>query len=1130
MIAQCLKETKKFICYNNYDQDRISRKYSSDRVAIMSNLSSVKQQEIYKELLKLDKKAAEAYQGALRVLKDKENPDRFPQAAHSLREVSALISRKISIPQEMKKSEGSLKTKLEKQFVEKLELLPSPAEKETGALLGKLVDLHSDFFVPVSHHGKDVNEEGFYSKLSEFETIVIKFLKPIPISLEELDSLLSIRSPSEDDIKRLTDLLKHPTHVNYFFSRLSSPEWLSGLKEKGFFSKPFQGIRIGDYITFPVWPLSGYLTKVAGEKPKEVMNVIKNMQDTDNHRVLLDLIDCALQMPSFIAKEIIPLAKKWSKAPYLTFLPEKIGEFCIKLSNENEVELSLDLLDALLEVKRQEKEGEFLSKKAQSNFDLWEYNKILKKVIPEFLQKDPNKIVEILCKKLYMAVNFEISNKNFSHDRSYIWRPAIEKHEDRDIKNILVTALKDSLKILGKSEGEIFKEYIMVLSKYDIPIFRRIELHLMKEFSDLLKGEIDKVLSRKDVFDDVHMWHEYYHLLQDQYSNLSKEIREKILKWIDTGPDLKKYESWFKKETRKLPTKEQKDARKAHWQIRYLSAIKDIVPTEWKKKWTELKKNYVVSKHPDYHIYTETRWTSPKSPLNKEEMSSCELINFLEKWEPSKDKLESTTEGLGIQLRDLVILKPSDFTKNCHRFKKFHPIYIYQLIDGFREAAKKGSSFDWKPVIILCFEVITITEPTENQKDGDRDYDWKNAQRVIADFIREGLGNDKVSPPFELRGPIFEIIKTLLLDDEPTPLYEEQSGRENLDAFTLSLNTIRGKAMHALIEYALWCVKHLDPTKKEDKMVPEVKEQLEKMLNPELEPTMTIRSVYGESLPNLFYLHKDWAEKNLEFIFPEDVKQRVLWKAAWEAYISYSRFFFDIYGAMQTQYKAAVNKLESPRISERVQEGLAVHLMIAYLRGFEKLSDGTLIKLFFSKATTEVRRHAIWFIGNELEHLPEWNIEEEEKEAILMRLMNLWEWRIEEAGKANRQVKGKFVQELIGFGMWFINTPFDKTWSINQLVQTLELTEGKTELENGVIDNLHNYTEKNYLDVLRVLNLIVKGDIKEWIVVSSKEKIKKYIESIKNSHSHHEIREYVNDLVNNLTKKGYHEFAEFYIK
>ena len=54
---------------------------------------TLNQQKIYKELTKSDKKSGIAYIGAIKVIKDSSNPDRFHQSANSIRHLGAIISR-----------------------------------------------------------------------------------------------------------------------------------------------------------------------------------------------------------------------------------------------------------------------------------------------------------------------------------------------------------------------------------------------------------------------------------------------------------------------------------------------------------------------------------------------------------------------------------------------------------------------------------------------------------------------------------------------------------------------------------------------------------------------------------------------------------------------------------------------------------------------------------------------------------------------------------------------------------------------------------------------------------------------------------------------------------------------------
>ena len=1075
-------------------------------------MESIYDSKIIKELQKIDKEAANAYIGTLRVLKDEENPDRFSQAAHSLREVTALISRKVNIPQEIKEDSNcsskqkqkkeSLKGKLRRLFIEKLELIPSPAKKEVEELLREWNKLNK-YFTKISHHGENTTEKEFQGKLSEFEAILLYFLRPAPEVVEELDQLLKIQTPSDKDIEKLKELLRHPTYVRYFFSRLSSPDWRIPLKKQGFFSKPPSGIKEGGYVIFPDWPLTKYLIKIAKNKPREVMEIIKEMEKTDNFRVHIDLIDCAIQMPSSIAKEIVPFIKDWVDTPYPTLLPEKIGELAVKLIHEGETDAALETLDILFDVKSGK--DILLDNETQPFFDLWQYSQILNKIIPEFLQKEPCKFVEILCEKLQKLIKLEMETENF-YDASYIWRPAIEEHtqnmDDKDVKNLLVTSIRDSLEALAKSNSEVFEKCFKLLSNYKYSIFRRIELYLLRRFPELLRDEILKVFSDKKVFEDIHLWHEYYHLLQTQFSKLPQDIKDKILSWIGE--------------------KEESS------QLRYLSAIKDDIPPKWKKIWNKLVAKYGEPEHPDFHFYTES-FVGSTSPLTSDEMkkmSSKEIIDYLKRWNPPKGIFKPSREGLGRVLREVVSERPSEFAKVCEDFKDLPSVYIYYLLDGFREAVKKEYKIEWKPIIQFCKDVLLSLPEESYTLEEDGYYNLKSVKGAIADLLEEGLKSKNLSPSYELKDTIWKIVVTLLRDDEPSLEYEEKYGGDNMDPVTLSLNTVRGKAMHTLIQYALWCARCLNLSESKDKMVPEVKKKLEEMLNPDIEPTLTVRAVYGLYLPALIYLNRNWTKNNLQKIFPKNPQYRKLWGAAWEAYIRYSKFYDDVYQILRSEYENAINKLQSPKISVEAKRCLSEHIVRAYLRELEDIEKESLVKQFFEKAEPGIRGHAVWFVGQVLKDLSNAGLSDQKKGKIIERLKNLYERRLEEA-KSNDA-----IEELKWFGLWFINNQnqISKDWMISKLNETLEVTNGVIEFASEIVERLEDYLEEYCLEVLKTLNLLVKVDNQDWFLISSKETIKKLLIHTTETCSVEEIKDSINETISNLVRKGYHEFSNLYIK
>ncbi|MCD6371803.1 MAG: hypothetical protein J7L39_03750 [Candidatus Aenigmarchaeota archaeon] len=1098
---------------------------------------TAKQLVIYRELRKIDVKAAKCYLSAIIVLEHEENPDRFAQSAHSLRELTSLISRRVSVPREIHCGEkGGLKRKLKKLFIGKPDLFPDSLEKEVEGLLKEWCKIH-DFFTAISHHGKEVTNEEFKEKLSEFENLLLEFLKPFPEKIKELDSLLDLEIPTKEHVDKLLKVLKHSKHVEYFFSKLTSPKWLSFLKEKGFFSNPPKPFREGNYIYFPIWPQSGYLIKVAVKKPREVMDIIKDIPETGNFRVHLDLVECSFRMPSSIAKEIVPFAKKWVKTPYLTLIREKLGDLVVKLTEEGENEAAIELLDSILDViieeGRDEKEelmGE--SRSTKPYFNIWEYEQVLKRVIPILGSKMPCAITEILCKKLEKAIKLDLSLKKIEteyYDFSHIWRPAIEDHPQNEgfenVKCLLVTTLRNHLETLGKTNKGKFFECYSILSNYSFAIFRRIELHLMRLFPEFLKDKIEETLCKKTFFEDALLWHEYFHLLSVQFSSLSVDLQNTILKWIEEGPDIEEYKSWYLRERKTSPKQEELDAYKASWQLRCLYAIKNYLPPDWRNKFEKLIKKYGEQKHPDFHFYIEVKWgiTTPLTKEEVEKMSPQDLMRYLKEWKPSQRMFASSRIGLGEILKEVVGEFPSRYVEISQEFTELHPVYVYYLIEGFREAIKKGKHFDWKPIILLCQKILTIFNLSSVPMDEDKIIDWKSIKKAIANLLEEGFKSKEVSCPFEFREVLWDLLKILVEDEEPTLEYEKEYGGSNMNPVTLSINTVRGQAMHALIRYALWCVQNLNLEKSKNRMVPEVKEVLKSKLNTEVEPTKTIRSVYGLYFPFLFYLDEDWTRENVSSIFPEDSRHRRLWRSAWEAYIMFNKFSNSIYRTLRSQYAVAINKLSSPKISQEAKKRLSEHLMIAYLRKIEPLNtENSLIKIFFNKATGEIRKHAISFVGRTIKHVGE--------KEVIDRIMRLWEWRLNEAeehfrGGKSKEVK-EFVEELKGFGWWFVNSVFDVEWTITQLLRTLRLTNGEIEWANKVIEQLQAYANEHPLQVVEVLILLVKDTKDGWTILFSKEKIKLLIESIIKASSNSKIKEKVTDLIGYLIKNGYYEFKE----
>lgn len=942
--------------------------------------------------------------------------------------------------------------------------------------------------------------------------------------------------PKREAVKKtLDEIRKRGVSYEYFFDRLNSPDWIKPLFDEGMFQHPQEPKREGTSVTFPFWPESRYLARMAALAPETVLEIILQIPETENIRVHQDLADAALAMPPDLAAALVPKTKTWIKSPYQLLLAEKLGELMANLARGGQVEATLELARSLLDVlpdPRAEDDTRRHFLEPRAHFDIWHYEQIMNKHVPELVAVAGERALMMFCDLLEKAIRLSFRDKegDDGEDHSSSWRPAIEEHNQNryrpELMGLLVSAVRDTSESMMETNG---KAILRVIEARPFKVFQRIGLHLRRKWPEADPEGTARLVKDPAIFDDFDLHYELFQLLKEQFGKLSTEAQQRYLTLVEQGFDVKTWLDFKERQSGERPSQEEADLKIRYWQYRKLYPIQAFLADEWRRQFDMLKEEFGENPHPDFHSYISSVWVGPTSPKSTEELRSMdveELMAFLKAWQPSGDWMSPSPEGLGRNLAALVSSDPYCFATKASQFEVLDLTYVRALITGLHEARKQHKSFLWPPVLDLCLWVIDQTgDIPERKSDDDVDTSWISTRRAIADLLSKGFESDDGGIPFDLRDTVWRIIKPLTDDPEPTLEYEARYGGSNMSPAMLSINTTRGQAMHAVVHYALWIRRHIhEEAHGEDRVsrgfdeMPEVREVLDYHLNPEHDRALAIRAVYGELFPWLVLLDRDWAIDNVHKIFPMESSFLDLRDAAWESYVIFCHPSGNVFDVLREEYRRAVERIgmdsgEEHLLAKR-DERLAEHLMAFYWQGKLNLEEQHgLLAQFYVKASTSLLGHALQFIGYVLHNTKETTAPE-----ILDRLKTLLIERI----KAVHSASSPASQELIPFGWWFASAQFEDVWAITQLKEVLKIA-GKAEPDHMVVERLATLAPTIPLLTVECLSLIIQGDKEGWGIYSWREHARSILSTaIKSTDT--KAQQAAEDIVNYL---GAHRFLEF---
>lgn len=939
---------------------------------------------------------------------------------------------------------------------------------------------------------------------------------------DQLDMLIPLQTPTPKQVEGVVGLIENEALERYFFKHLAArenPGWFEPLRQQGFFDAPPEPIEREGAISYPRWPALWYLAAVTPKCPERVIEVAEQIR-TRNLFVMLDLVRAAQNMPPEYGARMVPLIVRWADEGMQ--VEKSVVSLAVHLAQGDQWETALTLVDLILlpqeqQVSEEAKQSPFFSPRAVSKADRYFVQTFVERDLAFFSKHRPLEMLHIVQRNLERAIEIE---ERYGRDLSSLWRPAIEPHEQNrglgEIKDLFVDA---AVQTLSSVVASVPDQGRMILEEYlghAHSIFRRLAIHTIRLNVDLWPDLVERIFRDQQCLEDTDVYHEYWMLMQDAYDSLPASVQE----------------SFTERLLNRL-------TQEPYWVLSQLWAIKDFLSSdEHRRVLAELMNKYGEPDHPSFRSYSRTLVgsISPKTPEELSKLSSEDVLAELAKELPSHAFDEPTQEGLADALRVAVASTPQHFAPIAPELlgPNIPPIYTHRALWGFREAWTEGKLFDWEPVLELCDKV---SRTSEEAPESDEPLDmspgywmttYASARSAIADLLEAGVVRDDNAIPHRFLGWVRDILLVLADDPNPSPEYERKWGIEHPSGILgLALNVTRSKVVEALLQYALH-VARISVQEQEARERPfppgsriegVVQDKLTEKLDKRADPSLAVHSLFGEYLPYLHYLDREWLVAHLEAIFPRRPEMSEYWEAAWDGYLFHSDFFGYLYEILRPYYRYAIEQMalgaQGKAGSDFSRTRLARHLALLYWHGIETLEDDDfLIPLFFDSAPDEIRTGFVAGLGAVLgEVKPSADSKE------WLRVKALWEARVREIGEIVER-KGHltgFIRELGAFTDWVPFIPED----LGNFYSMIEVSGLAS--ENGVairlLEFLSSVAEDHAAFVVSLLEKLLRQERAAWFMATESDEVRTILE-VAMSSGDEQARSYAVRVINLFGERG----------
>lgn len=846
---------------------------------------------------------------------------------------------------------------------------------------------------------------------------------------QAIDEILATGPPGAETLARLMPLLGGAQQLHHFFERIEDPAWLEPLARSGLLScAPAVVVHESDAgrsLRYPGWPAAKFLMRQAGHEAvqERVAEVANAVQDADNPWVHHDLAEIALRLQPRCAARLVRKLITCLETSDLSWshLDDRLGALAAHLAGGGERSAALLLLRKLTGKPVRTPRG------ARATIDAYNLRRILRRDLPAIVGGLGLEVLSVVCRAL--DAEMRAWNEDQEHDRSEVWRPAVEGNGrfSYSTRDVLVSAVVQSGELCVATGAATLPEVVEQIEGHRRWIFRRIALYLLASTPDAPDEWLTARLLDRGLFDAFDRAREYRLLLQRGFARLTIEAQQRLLAWIEVGLDRTELrgllERWIAH-----PLSDE-DVAQAHrrWQWRRLAVVQADLGPDWRGRLTALEQEFgsvQADAALDLSVWpvrdeTPSARTMPDEVVRT--LPPVEIAAHLRvAWAERSRRAAFVSE---FQLEQRVMTEPQRDAEHALAFKVCPPEVLVHLFSGLQRALHARRSFGWRNVLSLASWVLE-----EARAHGDE----------VANEARDSLADGVRAPTAwgYAQSAVVALLETALRMQAGGMTLDDRAGLWRLlDALARSrAAATRARSVDLIAYYRSWLEVATREAGAPLATAPEVTKALSAILDDA--PVREVHESFGRRMDIWTLCEGAWVRRHLDRVFPstDPVRFEAVWGAYLDEHTDYAGAVARRFELLRGVYVTAVETMELPAITGREllggteparahAETLARDLLTLYGQGVIALDD-PLLRRLFDRADGRLRLQALYAAGHQL--LP-WTDADG-----LSRFRALWCWR-RTAIETGASRADELAQELPAFGSWFMWGDFDEPWKLGQL-------------------------------------------------------------------------------------------------